>query len=302
MLDQAQQLRTLMAQRSPSDEGRCTPVAVPVARRTRIVAVTSGKGGVGKTNLVVNIGLAWAQRGRRVLVLDGDFGLANVDVLLGLQPRFTLAHVLRGEKPLDEVVQVGPHGLGVIPGASGLAELADLTPERRGHLLAELVRLDGWADAVLVDTAAGIGSGVSQLLLAASEIVLVTTPEPTALTDAYALVKVITSGGSTAHVHVVVNVARSTSEGQEAARRLVSVAREFLAVKMDVCGLVPYDDCVPQAVKRQVPVLLAYPQSAVASRLVAVAHRLWQNSQQEATSLHHYLQRLALEEGVGSGS
>ncbi|MBI2322488.1 MAG: MinD/ParA family protein [Chloroflexi bacterium] len=293
MLDQAQQLRTLMAQRGAAP----VPPAAPAGRRTRVIAVTSGKGGVGKTNLVVNLGVAWAQRGRRVVVLDGDLGLANVDVLLGLQTRHTLAHVLRGERRLDEVVQIGPCGLGIIPGASGLAELADLTDERRDHLVAELARLDGWADAVLVDTGAGIGAGVSALLLAAGEVVVVTTPEPTALTDAYALVKVATAAGCRAHLRLVVNQARSAREAQMATQRLVAVAQEFLGVSLEAAGFLPYDDCLPQAVKRQVPVVLAYPQSALAGRLIALSQRLWQNRWHEAPSLHDFLQRLALAEG-----
>lgn len=289
MLDQAQQLRALMAQRG-------APGPAPAGRRTRVIAVTSGKGGVGKTNLVLNLGVAWAQRGRRVVVLDGDLGTANVDVLLGLQARHTLAHVLRGEKRLDEVVRIGPSGLGIIPGASGLADLTELTPERRDYLVGELARLDGWVDAVLVDTAAGIGASVSALLLAAAEVVLVTTPEPTALTDAYALVKVAVAAGCRAQLRLVVNQARSVREAQMAAQRLVAVAQEFLGVSLEACGFLPYDDCVSQAVKRQVPVLLAYPQSALAGRLIALSQRLWQNRSHEAQSLHHFLQRLAVPE------
>lgn len=289
MLDQAEQLRALMARRNG-------PAAPPVARQTRLVAVTSGKGGVGKTNLVVNLGVAWAERGRRVIILDGDFGLANVDLLLGLSPGATLADVLHGEKRLDEVVRLGPSGLGVIPGASGLAELADLAPERRAYLLAELARLDGWADVVLLDTAAGISASVSQLLLAAGDILLVTAPEPTALTDAYAVIKTVISAGATARVRVVVNMAHSVREAQAASRRLVMVAQEFLGVAVEACGYLPYDVCVSQAVKRQVPVLLAYPRSEMAQRLIALSHRLWQNRMDEATSLGRFLGRLAPEE------
>jgi flagellar biosynthesis protein FlhG len=264
----------------------------PASRRTRVIAVTSGKGGVGKTNLVVNLGIAWAQRGRRVVVLDGDLGLANVDVLLGLQPRHTLVDVLRGEKRLHEVVQLGPFGLGVVPGASGLAELADLAPERRQHLIAELMRLDGWADAVLIDTAAGVGAGVSQFLLATSEIILVTTPEPTALTDAYALVKVVHAAGCRARFRLVVNLVHSNREAHAAMQRLVRVAQEFLGVAIEPCGALPYDDCVTQAVKRQVPALVAYPQSRLAMRLVVLSQRLWQNGTDEAPSLDRFLERL----------
>lgn len=293
MIDQAQQLRALMADRAAPT----APTATQSARKTRVMAVTSGKGGVGKTNLVVNLGLAWAQRGRRVVVLDGDLGLANVDVLLGLQPRYTLAHVLSGEKRLDEIVQIGAFGLGVIPGASGLAELADLAPDQRQRLLDELARLDGLADVVLVDTAAGIGAGVSQFLLASEEVLLVTTPEPTALTDAYALVKVLTAAGGRPRIRLVVNLVRSTREGQEAVQRLLSVAHEFLRVTIEPFGTLPYDDCVSQAVRRQVPVLVAYPQSTLAGRVVALSQRLWQNEPDEAPSLMHFLRRLVRREG-----
>jgi MinD-like ATPase involved in chromosome partitioning or flagellar assembly len=182
--DQATGLRALAARRRAFDPGR------RLGETTRVVAVTSGKGGVGKTSVAVNLGVALARRGKRVIVLDCDLGTANVDVMLGLHPRYSLQHVLSRQRRLDEVAVTGPSGLRIIPGGSGLPELANLTDERREELLAIFAQLDGHADILLLDTGAGISANVLRFVVAAGEAIVVTTPEPPAVTDAYALIKV----------------------------------------------------------------------------------------------------------------
>src|SRR5581483_2907151 len=183
MIDQASELRRLM------QPARTTGRDVSSPTRTRVLAVASGKGGVGKTNLTVNIGIALARDGKRVVVLDGDLGLANVDVLLGLTPKWTLQHVVAGECELVDALCRAPGGIWVIPGGSGVDQLANLSVEGRRRLVDSLASLDGQADVLLVDLAAGVSEDVSTLLAAAPEVLVVTTPEPTAITDAYALVK-----------------------------------------------------------------------------------------------------------------
>src|SRR5438128_1314990 len=197
-------------------------------RRTRVLAVASGKGGVGKTNLTVNLAIALAREGKRAVVLDGDLGLANVDVLLGIHPRYTLQHVMSGQRSLGEVMVAAPGGIWVVPGASGLEELADMSEEQRQYLIGALGELDGRVDVLLIDTAAGVSREVSAFLEAAPEVIVVTTPEPAAITDAYALIKVASAasdGGPT--LRLVVNQANDVGEAVGVARKLQTVARQF---------------------------------------------------------------------------
>jgi flagellar biosynthesis protein FlhG len=257
MMDQAATLRRLVAERRP-----------PTAdRRTRVVAVTSGKGGVGKTSLATNLGIVLAQRGARVILLDGDLGLANVHVLLGLTPSRTLQDVLAGAAALSEVIVPGPGGVMVLPGASGLEHLAELPVSQRQALLAALAGLDGQADFLLVDTAAGIGETVSALVLAADEVLLVTTPEPPALTDAYALMKVVARRMAAPRFRLVVNQARTADEASSIGRGLATIARRFLGAEVELVGWLPVDPVVGEAARRQVPFVLAYPGAPATARV-----------------------------------
>lgn len=265
--DQAAALRAMM---SPAPR---TPL-----RRTRVLAVASGKGGVGKTNLTVNLAIALAREGKRVVVLDGDLGLANVDVVLGIAPRYTLHDVVTGQRRLGEVLVQAPGGIWVIPGGSGLEELADLTEERRQHLIAQLAELDGRVDVLLVDTAAGVSREVSAFLEAAPEVLVVTTPEPTAITDAYALIKVAATAaarhGASPVFRLIVNQANDVGDATTVARKLRTVAKQFMDVELETLGYVPVDRSVGKATRAQVPLLLAYPSSPAALRIVDLARRL----------------------------
>jgi flagellar biosynthesis protein FlhG len=265
-LDQAAALRELMR-----------PAARQPLRRTRVIAVASGKGGVGKTNLTVNLAIALAREGKRAVVLDGDLGLANVDVLLGIQPRYTLQQVVAGERTLGEVMVQAPGGIWVVPGASGLEEMANLSEEQRQQLVAALGELDGRADVLLIDTAAGVSREVSAFLEAAPEVIVVTTPEPTAITDAYALIKVASAARDANRrplFRLVVNQANDVGEAVGVARKLQSVARQFLNVEVESLGYVPSDRSVSRSTRGQVPLLVAYPSSPSALRIVELARRL----------------------------
>ena len=285
--DQAHELRQLAASRRGDEAPR------RVAASTRVIAVTSGKGGVGKTTLVVNLAVTLARMGKQVIVLDCDLGTANVDVMLGMHPRYTLQHVLSRQRRLEEVMSVGPHGVRVISGGSGLQEMANLTDSRREDLLSTFAALEGQADILLLDTGAGISANVLRFVIAAGEAIVVTTPEPPAVTDAYALIKVVSQeargglidgqGGageglpdpaSDLHLRLVVNQAVNDAEARETATNIATVARRFLNVDVESFGSIPADRAMSQAVRAQTPVVDAFPRSAAAQALEQLAARL----------------------------
>ncbi len=263
VLDQASTLR-VMARRT--------------AKRAQTIAITSGKGGVGKTNLAVNLAAVLAAMRRRVVLLDADLGLANADILCNVQPRFNLAHVVAGQRELAEVLTPVPAGFSLIPGASGLAKMADLTEVERKRIVAELEFVDESADALVIDTGAGIGRNVLSFATTADHVVVVTTPEPTAITDAYAVMKVLvrcgTVDGGGAKISVMVNMARDRDEALQVHERMASVARQFLKTDVAFSGYVVNDDAVKQAVRKRVPFVQQYPNSAAARCVQAWANRM----------------------------
>jgi len=244
------------------------------ARAPHVIAIASGKGGVGKTNLTANLAVALAGRGLRVCVLDADLGLANLDVLYGLSPERSLRDVVRGECGLSDVVVEGPGGVRVIPAASGFEELTRLGADEQLRLLAEVDGLEDSVDMLLVDTAAGISANVLYFTAAATDALIVITPEPTSLTDAYALVKVLATRYGRRDFLVTVNMAAGEADAEAAFRRLARVAERFLRVRLEYQGYVPYDDALPRAVRHQHPVVLAAPRSPASQALAALAGRL----------------------------
>lgn len=242
--------------------------------RTRTIAVTSGKGGVGKTTVAANLAIALQRLGARVVLVDVDLGLANVDVLLGLRPRWTLKDLLAGRRSIREITVDGPAGVRVVPAASGLEELANLAPWEQERLWRSFAELDADADLVLVDTAAGIAPNVLDVLATTEEVVVVAAPEPAAITDAYALIKVLSRRREGARVHLLVNRARRPQEGYAAAARIAEVARHFLGLDIHCLGCLPEDPQVAQAGRDQVAFAAAYPQCPAARCLASVAGRL----------------------------
>jgi flagellar biosynthesis protein FlhG len=227
----------------------------------QVIAVTGGKGGVGKTSVAVNLATALASSGRRVMLLDGDLGLANVDVFLGLSPRYTMAHVLSGERTLEEIIVESPHGVQVVPGASGVAELANLSAAAHLGLVQAFSALSARVDTLIVDTSAGIAHSVVQFTQAAQHVVLVVCDEPASMTDAYALIKVMSREHGVAKFNVIANMARAPGEGEALFQKLQRVTGRFLDVTLEYIGEIPEDPYLRRAIREQRPVVAAFPSS-----------------------------------------
>jgi flagellar biosynthesis protein FlhG len=249
----------------------------------RVISVTSGKGGVGKTHVVANLALALCRMKKRVLILDADLGLANMDVMLGLNPRYTIQHVLNREKKLEDVIVTAPGGFMLLPAASGIQELTELDNCERLFLLNELDSIQDRFDVLLIDTAAGISSNVMYFNFAAMEKVVVVTNEPTSLTDAYALIKVLNNKYHQKRFKVLVNSARSASEAERIYRNLGLVADQFLgSPSLDYLGWIPYDKMVPAAIRQQQMVLQRYPDTPASRSFVGLAEKLMGKEEERA--------------------
>lgn len=249
--------------------------AQPAVATCRAVCVASGKGGTGKSCFTTNLGVLLAQAGRRVVLLDADMGLANAHILMGLTPLDDVATVVEGKRSLEDILLEGAHGLQLIPGGSGSGWLAELTPGQLSHLATELGRVTADADLLLVDLAAGIGSQVMRFLSAAHEVVVVTTPDVTALMDAYATIKCIAADRPGAAVRLVVNRARDHAEAALAFHKVERVAqRQGIAVRLERLGWLPQHWCVQRAILRREPFVCAHPRSAITERLRGIAARI----------------------------
>jgi flagellar biosynthesis protein FlhG len=239
-----------------------------------VLAVTSGKGGVGKTNIAANLAICLAAANRRVLLLDADMSLGNLDLVMDLHSHYNISHVVSGRKRMEEIVQAGPKGLRVICGASGLDRLADITDGEQHRLIEDLCRLQSEADTILIDTAAGISRSVVGFCLAADRVLVVTTPEATAMADSYAMIKVLVRKGYAGPISLVVNMARSDADGKQTYLRLANVARRFLQRDLYYAGTLLRDERLCTAVRSRKPVVLAYPRSQISTSLAALAARL----------------------------
>jgi flagellar biosynthesis protein FlhG len=239
-------------------------------RPPQVITVTSGKGGVGKTNVVTNLAIALSRAGKRVLVLDADLGLGNIDVLLGLTPKYTLEHVLSGTRSLSDIMLEGPSGIRILPASSGLAQLTALTESQHLILQGELEQVSHLIDILLIDTGAGISSNVTFFAAAAQSIVVVISPEPTSLTDAYALMKVLLRQYRERRFHVLVNLAKSPNEAARVFAKLEVAASRFLQISIEYLGAVPLDDYLPLAVTQQRAVLDRYPHAPSSRAFVSL--------------------------------
>jgi len=260
-MDQTATLRQAVAVKAPG-------------RIVRVVAVTSGKGGVGKTNVTANLAVALAHLGRRVMVLDADLGLGNLDVLLGLTPSFSLADVLSGQRRLREVLVPGPGGITVLPAGSGFQNLTALSDHQIRELQSEMDELQEETDILLIDTGAGIGRNVTSFATMAQDIIVVAAPEPTSLTDAYALMKVLSTQYGERRFRLLVSMTRSPSDGQDVYRKLSLVAERFLHISINFLGSIPFDPRLAEAVCQQRPLVELYPQSKAAQAFLGLAHDL----------------------------
>lgn len=261
----------------------------------RVIAVTSGKGGVGKTNLSVNIGIALAQMGRRVALLDADMGLANVDILLGLYPKFNLSHVLAGEKTLDEIMLAGPSGLKVIPGASGIQKMSELSTIEQAAVIRAFSEIDKDLDVLIVDTAAGISASVVNFARACKEIIVVVCDEPTSLTDAYAFIKLLNRDYGLASFHIITNMVQTLQQGQALFQKLIKVTDHYLDdVTLQFAGAVPYDEYLRKSVQKQTPVVSAFPRSKAALAVTAIAAKIdnWPLKSQTGGYIEFFIERM----------
>jgi flagellar biosynthesis protein FlhG len=242
--------------------------------QARVIAITSGKGGVGKTNIVANMGYTLCKAGKRVLIFDADLGLGNLDVLLGLTPQYNLSHVIEGKKKLSEIIVNGPGSLRILPASSGIQELTKLTHSQKMKIFNELNMMLSDYDIVLIDTAAGISSNVLYFNASANEIMVVVTPEPTSITDAYALMKILSVKYQEKHFRLLVNLAKNEREADEVSRQLCLVANRFLDVSIDYFGNILADENVKAGVRKQKIVSEIAPMSQASRDFFQLAHKL----------------------------
>lgn len=239
-----------------------------------VIAVSSGKGGVGKTNISANLALSLGKLGAKVLCVDADLGLANMDIVLGVTPMYTTADLFNGEATIQDILIKGPHNVSLLPGASGQYDLANLSERRRMQLFAAIDSLDECFDFVIVDTGAGIGSNATSFASAAQDIFLVVTPEPTSIADAYGMLKVLSLRCKVQSVQILVNQAKSAMEAERVFDRLVNLCTRFLTLNIDLVGHIPYDPMVSRSVMRGEPFVLSSPQSPASQAMKALAQRV----------------------------
>lgn len=268
----------------------------------KVIAVTGGKGGVGKTNLSVNLSVALAEMQRRVVLMDADLGLANVDVLLGLQARFTLADVLSGERTVRDILLPGPSGMKVVPASSGLAQMARLSVQEHAAIIHSFNELSDQLDVLVIDTAAGISDTVVSFVRAAQEVVVVVCDEPSSITDAYALIKLLNSEHDVFRFRVIANMTRSVQEGVNLFNKLNGVCDRFLDVSLQHLGSVPFDENVRKAVQKRKALLEFAPRCKASQAVRSVAQKIdaWPVSHTARGHLEFFLERLLQGAQVGS--
>jgi flagellar biosynthesis protein FlhG len=271
------------------------------SRLIKVIAVTGGKGGVGKTNVTLNTAISLAQQGKRVMVLDADLGLANVDVLLGLRVEKNLSHVLSGECTLDDVLVEGPYGIKIAPATSGSQSMTELTPTEHAGLIRAFSELRAQIDVLIVDTAAGISDMVLSFSRASQDIMMVVCDEPTSLTDAYALIKILNKDHGVFRFKIVANMVRHPREGQELFAKLTKVTDRFLDVALELVATIPFDENVRKSVRKQKAIVDAYPTSpaAVAIRKLAKQAADWPIPSQPGGHLEFFLEQLVSKKAVG---
>lgn len=254
-MDQAETLVKIMREKSNQRQGSQTSKNGP-----RIITVTSGKGGVGKTSVATNLAIALSQIGKEVVVMDADLGLANVNVLLGIIPKYNLYNVLKGQKNINEIITDTPEGIKIIAGASGFTQLADLEHDKKVRFIQDIENLN-FADIIIIDTSAGVSDNVLSFVLAADEIVIVTTPEPTSITDAYGIIKSIASKKMNSNIKLIINRVQSAIEANKVAERVINIAAQFLNMKVENLGFIFEDLSVSKAVIKQKPFFYLNPKS-----------------------------------------
>lgn len=266
-MDQAENLRRIIKNNAMSKENLA-----------RVITITSGKGGVGKSSTAVNLAIHLSRLGNRVIIIDADFGLANVEVMLGIRPRYTLADVMFKGKSLSEVITMGPENIGFLSGGSGIKELSNMNKDQVVNFITKLYELDRMADIIIIDTGAGISDSVMEFVVASQELLLVATPEPTSITDAYALLKTLNRRGGfdkkNVSIKMIGNRVTKYEDGIELFEKLSVVVKKFLGIEFSLLGLIPYDDKCQKSIMKQAPVSIEYPNAAASRAYENIAYKL----------------------------
>ncbi len=279
---------------APHDQANGLRQMTAQSRPVKVIAIASGKGGVGKTNVTVNIGVALAAQGKEVLLLDADLGLANIDVMLGLHPQYNLLHVLDGSKSLNDIIVEGPSGLKIIPAASGIQKMAELSPAEHAGMIQAFSDMEHHIDVLLIDSAAGIADSVISFTRAAQEVIIVVCDEPASITDAYALIKLLSKEYNLDHFHIIANMTRSVQEGRELFNKIALVCERFLDISLDFMGIVPFDEDLRRAVKKQRSVVDFLPRSKSATAFTHLAKKVdhWPVQKQPRGHMEFFIERL----------
>ena len=271
MMDQAKRLRELMMHKQIHEDES-------VAKNTmnaRVISVASGKGGVGKSNFSINLGLQMRKLGKRVVIIDADFGLANVEILLGVSPKYSVNDILNGSVEMKDALTVGPLGCMFLSGGSGISSLTDLTDNQILRLTDGFSQLDDMVDFIIIDTRAGISNSVTNLIKASSDTILITTPDPTAIADAYALIKNVKAAmPSMSEIKLVVNCSVNDTEGRDVFEKLNGVSSRFLEIELTFLGCIPFDSYLVRAVRKQKPVSTLFPFAESSNRYNEICARL----------------------------
>lgn len=267
-MDQAEGLRNIIKKQEMES-----------AKRTaRVITVTSGKGGVGKSSITLNLAIQLSRMGHRVIVLDADFGLANIEIMLGIRPKYNLADLMFHGKVMRDIIAYGPEGVGFISGGSGIQEMANLSRDQVFQLIQKMEELDRLADIILIDTGAGIGDAVLEFVAASEEVLLVATPEPTSITDAYALLKILNRNASfrrgKTEVKMIANQTRDSKEADALFDKMGEVISKFLNIEVEYLGGIPYDSNMPRAIMKQEPISIASPASQASRSLEQITYKL----------------------------
>ena len=293
MIDQAENLRMMVQQKTENPDNGANKQT-----KTRIITVSSGKGGVGKTNLSINLAIAYSQIGKKVVLLDADLGLANVNVILGIIPEFNLYNLIKNNKTMKEILIDTKVGIHIIAGASGFSKIANLDDEERTRFISEMSELS-FADIIIIDTSAGVSNNVLSFIAAADEAVIITTPEPTAITDAYGIIKIISTEltENKIGIKLVVNRVKSVTEAKKVAQRVVNIAGQFLNTKVDYLGYVYEDPIVQNAVLRQKPFIITDPKCKASICLRHIVSRLENIEYRDGSGVGSFLKRFVKKNG-----
>lgn len=274
-MDQATHLRKIVKAESGKVQKlkkRKEYISIPESNSPKVFAITSGKGGVGKTNVVGNLAIAYQRMGKRVLIFDADLGLANIDIIFGINPKHTIEDVINGKKELSQIIVNGPEGVSIIPASSGVQELSHLSEGHKINLLNEFDILNSMFDILLIDTSAGISSNVIYFNLAAQERIVVVTPEPTSITDAYALMKLMFKQHGTDNFFILLNMVKNETEAKSVYKHLSRVIDKFMSsISIDYAGFIPWDNCLYEAVSKRMPVTCCYPEASSSQSFKALA-------------------------------